>query len=84
MTDGRDSAEREARVIVDHSQRGKGLGRDLMGAVIAEARSMGVATLALNVIAENDRARSLYSSLGFDDRGGHPDRDDMRVMSMSL
>lgn len=75
---------RVVRVIVDPGQRGRGLGRQLMEAVIDRAASLGVTTLTLNVVAANATAIGLYSSLGFEDRGVHPDRDDMRVMTRSL
>lgn len=75
---------RVVRVIVDPELRGRGLGRQLMVAVMEQARGLGVTTLTLNVVAENHRAIGLYRSLGFEDSGVHPDRDDMRVMTRTL
>ena len=47
--------------------RGKGLGRFALRALEACARSKGARTLGLNVFADNDRAKSLYTSFGFRD-----------------
>jgi len=49
-------------VVVD--ARGAGVGRALLVALIAEARSRGVSQLSLSVELDND-ARHLYSNLGF-------------------
>lgn len=49
----------------DHA--GSGIGRTLMEEGIARLRSSGVATAALYVEADNDRATRLYRSLGFSD-----------------
>jgi ribosomal protein S18 acetylase RimI-like enzyme len=46
-------------------QRGTGLGRRLMSAAADEARARGARRLTLHVLGRNDRARALYSSLGF-------------------
>lgn len=74
------TAARVVRVIVDPALRGRGLGRQLMTAVIEQSRALGVTALSLWVVAENATAIGLYRSLGFEDRGAHPDRDDMRAM----
>ncbi len=47
------------------ARRGKGVGRDLLEWVIAEARSAGARRVALSVNLTNPRARKLYESLGF-------------------
>ena len=78
------TSARVVRVIVDPGQRGKGVGRELMVAVIDKARELGVIALSLYVMAENATAIGLYGSLGFGDDGPHPERDDMRLMSMTL
>ncbi len=51
---------------------GLGLGRALTEACIQFARDAGYHQLELNVVAENDRALSLYRSLGFVEFGRNP------------
>lgn len=50
------------------SERGHGLGRCVMDALIDVARKVGCAALHLEVIAGN-RAETFYRRLGFQDRG---------------
>lgn len=52
-------------VRVDESQRGKGLGRELMEFAEDEARRRGIPRIALNVFGGNEVARGLYLSLGY-------------------
>jgi ribosomal protein S18 acetylase RimI-like enzyme len=61
----------------------------LVEAVLIEARQRLVSSIFLEVRADNDPARGLYSSLGFreiDRRGGYyqPDGVDAIVMTLSL
>ena len=51
---------------------GIGLGRALTEACIQCAREAGYVQLELNVVAENERALSLYRSLGFEEFGRNP------------
>ena len=51
---------------------GLGLGKALTAACIQCARDAGYAQLELNVVAENERAVSLYRSLGFEEFGRNP------------
>ncbi len=51
---------------------GLGLGKALMQACIQCAREAGYVQLELNVVAENERALSLYRSLGFEEFGRNP------------
>lgn len=53
------------RMFVDVEWRGRGVGRALMDAVIAGARSRGYATLRLGTLDDMLAARALYRSLGF-------------------
>ncbi|MCC6875200.1 MAG: GNAT family N-acetyltransferase [Sandaracinaceae bacterium] len=55
----------------EHQRRG--VGRALMEALIERARSIGLRRLELNVRADNDRARALYRSLGFEEEGRRRD-----------
>jgi ribosomal protein S18 acetylase RimI-like enzyme len=52
-------------VAIDERLRGRGLGRKAMELFEAEARSRGYTRVALNVFGGNERARSLYRSLGY-------------------
>jgi ribosomal protein S18 acetylase RimI-like enzyme len=52
-------------VYIDEPHRGKGYGRGLMDAVEAQVREAGLARMELHVWVDNDRAISLYRSLGF-------------------
>lgn len=51
---------------------GLGLGKELTKACIQCARDAGYSQLELNVVAENDKALSLYKSLGFEEYGRNP------------
>lgn len=51
---------------------GLGLGRILTKACIQCAREAGYQQLELNVVAENERAVSLYRSVGFQEFGRNP------------
>lgn len=54
--------------------RGRGVGRALLAAAEARARQLGCCKLTLEVREGNQRARSLYASVGFGDfaPGGDP------------
>jgi [ribosomal protein S18]-alanine N-acetyltransferase len=52
-------------VAVAEQVRGHGVGRQLMNALLAEARRRGARTCALEVRADNTVAQQLYASLGF-------------------
>ena len=51
---------------------GLGLGRALTEACVSCAREAGYSQLELNVVAENERAVSMYKSLGFREFGRDP------------
>ena len=51
---------------------GIGLGKALTKACIQCARNAGYDQLELNVVADNDRAMSLYRSVGFEEFGRNP------------
>ena len=59
----------EIAIIVSNAQRGLGLGRSLMQTAIEWGRAIGLAKLSLRVFPDNQRAISLYRSLGFEDEG---------------
>ena len=55
-------------VRIDEGQRRRGYGRAAMIAAEAEAGRRGIDRVALNVFGGNERARSLYRSLGYTER----------------
>lgn len=66
-------------VAVDPKTRRRGIGRQLMSDLIAEAAERGAASLFLEVAETNTAARALYDTLGFRQTGRrkgyfhHPD-----------
>ena len=54
-------------LLVRDAYRGRGLGRDLMQAAEEFARDNDVQWLRISVMAGNQSARELYSSMGFDE-----------------
>jgi ribosomal protein S18 acetylase RimI-like enzyme len=61
-----------AELYVAPALRGQGLGRALMRAAVELARERGADYLDLVTGEDDTAARSLYESLGFDNRGGKP------------
>lgn len=53
-------------LAVSPAAQGRGLGRALLDALLAEARRRGVGEVVLEVRAENDAARRLYAAAGFE------------------
>ncbi len=49
--------------------RGKGLGREALAFMIAEAKRLGIKALHLEVDSDNAPAQKLYEALGFTPRG---------------
>lgn len=50
--------------VIDDA-RGQGVGRSLLAAVEVEARSRGCCKVTLEVVENNDRARAVYETFGF-------------------
>ena len=75
-------------VAVRSELRGRGIGRLLVEAVIAESRATGVRAMSLEVRAGNVVARRLYRRLGFRDvgvrRGYYGAGQDAIVMALRL
>lgn len=69
-------------VAVHASARGRGVGRALLSAIEAEARTMGCCKLTLEVRADNHNARHLYESFGFDP--GQPETSAMSFLTKKL
>ena len=53
-------------IVLDPSQRGKGLGRQTMEWAMRDAKAKGFSRLGLHVFGHNKVARKLYESLGFE------------------
>lgn len=58
-----------ANLAVDPQARGRGIGRLLLDAMLADARSRATARVFLEVRESNAAARQLYASRGFDEVG---------------
>jgi GNAT superfamily N-acetyltransferase len=69
-SDALDCYLEELYVVPD--RRGQGLGRALMEASIELARREGAAHMELGTSEDDVAARTLYESLGFDNREGKP------------
>jgi ribosomal protein S18 acetylase RimI-like enzyme len=54
-------------VFVPASHRGRGVGRRLMTAIVAEAEKRNCSRLTLEVLSHNIPAQNLYRSVGFDE-----------------
>jgi ribosomal protein S18 acetylase RimI-like enzyme len=54
-------------IIVLNEHRGKGIGRQLMNALINEARNRGSSRVTLEVRKDNEKAQALYKSLEFEE-----------------
>ena len=61
-------------VYVKEAYRGKGIATQLMEAGLKEANRLGVTRVELLVAEGNEKARSIYESMGFTEGGklGHP------------
>ncbi|MEY4000099.1 MAG: hypothetical protein RLZZ626_454, partial [Actinomycetota bacterium] len=76
-------------IAIDEFERGRGVGRSLMGALMREAATQGAREMFLEVRADNPSAIGLYRSLGFEQidsrkRYYMPDGVDALVMRANL
>ena len=76
-------------IAIDEFERGRGIGRSLMGALMREAATQGAHDMFLEVRADNPSAIGLYRSLGFEQidlrkRYYMPDGVDALVMRAHL
>jgi len=60
------------KLAVDPAWQGRGIGRALAGALIADARAAGIEVLTLGARGDNSSALHLYRSLGFTEYGRLP------------
>ncbi len=76
------------KVGVDPSQRRRGIARELLARVAADARNLGAATCSLEVRAGNVGAQAFYEALGFRTLGTRPryysDGEDALIMEGPL
>ena len=76
------------KVGVDPSQRRRGIARELLARVAADARDLGAATCSLEVRAGNVGAQAFYEALGFHTLGTRPryysDGEDALIMEGPL
>jgi ribosomal protein S18 acetylase RimI-like enzyme len=61
------------KIAVDAAAHGRGVGRALTAALIADARRAGIEVLTLDARGDNSNALHLYRSLGFSEYGRLPD-----------
>ncbi|AYN40521.1 N-acetyltransferase [Streptomyces dangxiongensis] len=61
------------KIAVDAAAHGRGVGRALTAALIADAREAGIEVLTLDARGDNTNALHLYRSLGFAEYGRLPD-----------
>jgi ribosomal protein S18 acetylase RimI-like enzyme len=60
------------KLAVDGSAHGRGVGRALTSALLADARAAGIEVLTLDARGDNTAALGLYASLGFTEYGRLP------------
>lgn len=68
---GGEQGDIQTIAVAEHARR-RGLGRTLLLALLAEARSRGVREVLLEVRADNPAAQELYRSLGFEQLAVRP------------
>ena len=60
----------EVAVYVDVAERGRGVGGILLGALVDEARVLGLHALVSQVVADNEASLKMAERLGFERAGG--------------
>ena len=57
---------REDTIYIDAPWRGRGVGRQLLGALIAEARRIGIHLVVASITSENEASLALHRAFGFE------------------
>ena len=55
----------ENSIYVDETARGQGIGRELLGALLAQADAAGIWTVQTSIFAENTASLALHQACGF-------------------
>ena len=55
----------EGSIYVDETARGQGIGRELLGALVAQADVAGIWTVQTSIFAENTASLALHQACGF-------------------
>jgi ribosomal protein S18 acetylase RimI-like enzyme len=71
-------------IVVDPAHRGRGVGRALLDATLAELKTRGAPRVVLSTAERNEPAQRLFARAGFRrtmiemtrELDGHPERDD--------
>lgn len=71
-------------LVVDEGHRGKGIGRALMQAVEVEAAQRGALKVTLEVLSGNERAKALYSALGYESYALDPEKGTAQFWEKTL
>ena len=67
------AATAEISIYLDASQRGKGIGKEVLQYSIDQAKQMGIKTLLGFIFAHNEPSIKLFRQLGFEDWATLPD-----------
>jgi ribosomal protein S18 acetylase RimI-like enzyme len=73
-----------ARIVVNPSSRGKGIGQFFVKELISTARKLNCQTISLHVIKDNSIAIRLYKNLGFITPSRQPDNLRENIIYMEL
>lgn len=72
------------KIYVDKFQQGRGIGKQLMEAMLSHERSQNIKNIYLDVYAQNDKAIGLYTKYGFEIIGKTPFEVDGKVLGYDL
>lgn len=67
------AATAEISIYLDPSQRGKGLGKEILAYTMKEAKTFGIKTLPGYIFAHNEPSLKLFSQFGFEEWAMLPD-----------
>ncbi|HEY9046643.1 MAG TPA: GNAT family N-acetyltransferase [Ohtaekwangia sp.] len=77
-------ATTEIAIYLDPSQRGKGLGRQILEETITKCRGIGISTLLGFIFAHNEPSLKLFKHAGFEQWGLFPDIAELDGIKRSL